>query len=348
METCTHNRHTFGNRPQAVEAQKHMSQGSREVLGVGASDANAVLMCLPIAANPQYDHGCQQDTAGRAREAQQKGLPAVQLRHVLRRTPAHDIPAWQRRQRLRAGPAVVHSPGLGFAVVPRGPLFSRRIAGRRLLFQRVVFEHGRADSRRSVAAARQVRELRSAGRAQVDSVRRGVVRPCTEHAATLQRGERCFLVRSHAAGDVHMDTHARRDLRGGRLRPVLFHQTVRRPPAGIESAIVDPCWKSYGQHQASSLNSRCIVMTVAQAIEAFAAAGNDIDALEKAIGEASYLDASPGEDRQKLRGWLSPQLPPPQCSGTQRGCSRSGRDWQTHCFRSDEDEGQEAQEGSYR
>ncbi len=47
-------------------------------------------------------------------------------------------------------------------------------------------------------------------------------------------------------------------------------------------------------------------MTVAPAIAAFAAAGNDIDAMEKAIGEASYLDATPGEDRQKLRG--SPRL----------------------------------------
>ena len=43
-------------------------------------------------------------------------------------------------------------------------------------------------------------------------------------------------------------------------------------------------------------------MTVSPAIAAFAAAGNDIDALEKAIEEASYLDATPGEERQKLRG----------------------------------------------
>ena len=47
------------------------------------------------------------------------------------------------------------------------------------------------------------------------------------------------------------------------------------------------------------------------AIAAFAAAGNDIDALEKAIEEAAYLDATPGEDRQKLRGnaaRVSPRL----------------------------------------
>ena len=49
------------------------------------------------------------------------------------------------------------------------------------------------------------------------------------------------------------------------------------------------------------------MMTVSPAIAAFAAAGNDIDALEKAIEEASYLDATPGEDRQKLRG-AAPRL----------------------------------------
>ena len=51
-------------------------------------------------------------------------------------------------------------------------------------------------------------------------------------------------------------------------------------------------------------------MTVAPALAAFAAAfaaaGNDIDALEKAIEEAAYLDATPGEDRQKLRGAPAP------------------------------------------
>ena len=38
------------------------------------------------------------------------------------------------------------------------------------------------------------------------------------------------------------------------------------------------------------------------AIAGIASAGNDIDALMLAIGEASYLDEEPGDDRQKLRG----------------------------------------------
>ena len=41
---------------------------------------------------------------------------------------------------------------------------------------------------------------------------------------------------------------------------------------------------------------------VSPAVAAFAAAGNDIDALREAIDAAKYLDDKPGEDRQKLRG----------------------------------------------
>ena len=41
---------------------------------------------------------------------------------------------------------------------------------------------------------------------------------------------------------------------------------------------------------------------VSPAVVAFAAAGNDVDALSSAINEASYLDTQPGDDRQKLRG----------------------------------------------
>lgn len=78
-----------------------------------------------------------------------------------------------------------------------------------------------------------------------------------------------------------------------------------RRQESFELAIVDPCWKSYGQHRMSlQLTLAAHTMTVAPAIAAFAAAGNDVDALEQAIEQASYLDATPGEDRQKLRGSL--------------------------------------------
>ncbi len=43
-------------------------------------------------------------------------------------------------------------------------------------------------------------------------------------------------------------------------------------------------------------------MAVGEAVAGLAAAGNDTDALQKAIEEASYLEATPGDDRQKLRG----------------------------------------------
>lgn len=36
------------------------------------------------------------------------------------------------------------------------------------------------------------------------------------------------------------------------------------------------------------------------------AAGNDTEALAEAIKEASFLDSTPGEDRQKLRGRQRP------------------------------------------
>ena len=39
-----------------------------------------------------------------------------------------------------------------------------------------------------------------------------------------------------------------------------------------------------------------------QAVAAFAAAGNDPDALSAAIDQAKFLDNVPGEERQKLRG----------------------------------------------
>ncbi len=39
-----------------------------------------------------------------------------------------------------------------------------------------------------------------------------------------------------------------------------------------------------------------------QAVAAFSAAGNDLDALAAAIDKASFLDGTPGEERQKLRG----------------------------------------------
>lgn len=51
---------------------------------------------------------------------------------------------------------------------------------------------------------------------------------------------------------------------------------------------------------------------VSPAVAAFAAAGSDIDALTSAIGEASYLDTQPGEDRQKLRG--VPAFAPLNCA----------------------------------
>lgn len=38
------------------------------------------------------------------------------------------------------------------------------------------------------------------------------------------------------------------------------------------------------------------------ALAGIAAAGNDPEALAEAIEQASFLDATPGEDRQKLRG----------------------------------------------
>lgn len=38
------------------------------------------------------------------------------------------------------------------------------------------------------------------------------------------------------------------------------------------------------------------------AVEALVAAGNNVEALISAIEQASFLDAIPGEDRQKLRG----------------------------------------------
>ena len=38
------------------------------------------------------------------------------------------------------------------------------------------------------------------------------------------------------------------------------------------------------------------------AVYALTAAGNDTEALAEAIEAASFLDETPGEDRQKLRG----------------------------------------------
>ena len=40
----------------------------------------------------------------------------------------------------------------------------------------------------------------------------------------------------------------------------------------------------------------------ATVLAALAGAGNDLDALAAAIRGASFLDTTPGEDRQKLRG----------------------------------------------
>lgn len=40
----------------------------------------------------------------------------------------------------------------------------------------------------------------------------------------------------------------------------------------------------------------------AKAAVAALSAANDVDSLEAAIAEASFLDSVPGEDRQKLRG----------------------------------------------
>jgi len=80
-----------------------------------------------------------------------------------------------------------------------------------------------------------------------------------------------------------------------------------------------PCWKFEGwpvegtERIDPATHSRTN-MTVSPAIAAFAAAGNDIDALEKAIEEASYLDATPGEDRQKLRGMHPAPEPALRCA----------------------------------
>ena len=41
---------------------------------------------------------------------------------------------------------------------------------------------------------------------------------------------------------------------------------------------------------------------VAAAVAALQAAGKDVNKLMKAIESASFLDETPGEDRQKLRG----------------------------------------------
>lgn len=43
-------------------------------------------------------------------------------------------------------------------------------------------------------------------------------------------------------------------------------------------------------------------LDAASALAALASAGNDLQALAEAIAEASFLDATPGNDRQKLRG----------------------------------------------
>lgn len=43
-------------------------------------------------------------------------------------------------------------------------------------------------------------------------------------------------------------------------------------------------------------------MAVDDSVAALAQAGNDTDALTKAIASCSHLDSSPGDDRQKLRG----------------------------------------------
>lgn len=61
------------------------------------------------------------DSPGLARDhhrRKRRVLPAGQLRYVLRRPPAYDVPARQRSERLRAGPAVVHPPRLGLPIVP--------------------------------------------------------------------------------------------------------------------------------------------------------------------------------------------------------------------------------------
>ena len=42
------------------------------------------------------------------------------------------------------------------------------------------------------------------------------------------------------------------------------------------------------------------------ALANLAAAGNDTEALAEAIEQASFLDAKPGEDRQKFRGRQTP------------------------------------------
>ena len=89
----------------------------------------------------------------------------------------------------------------------------------------------------------------------------------------------------------------------GRLVPM-------RAGDDLPSSTLD--WNAEGHQQAYTtitLLQRRRVMTVSPAIAAFAAAGNDIDALEKAIEEASFLDATPGEDRQKLRGAHGLDLP---------------------------------------
>lgn len=56
----------------------------------------------------------------------------------------------------------------------------------------------------------------------------------------------------------------------------------------------------------------------AAAVAAIAAA-NDVESLEKAIEAASFLDATPGDDRQKLRGEMRDEWPGHCVSG--RSCS---------------------------
>lgn len=43
-------------------------------------------------------------------------------------------------------------------------------------------------------------------------------------------------------------------------------------------------------------------MAISDEVAALAQAGNDTDVLAKAIKNCSHLDATPGDDRQKLRG----------------------------------------------
>ncbi len=54
--------------------------------------------------------------------------------------------------------------------------------------------------------------------------------------------------------------------------------------------------------QSHSTTSAHNSMTPDAAIAALHAAGDDLEALQEAIGAAAWLDAVPGEDRQKLRG----------------------------------------------